>query len=44
MVTHDSFVASYCKRVLIIKDGRLYQKIICIISLIVYFGSMKKSL
>ena len=44
MVTHDSFVASYCKRVLIIKDGRLYQKIICIISLIVYFGTMKKSL
>lgn len=28
MVTHDSFVASYCKRVLIIKDGRLYQEII----------------
>lgn len=28
MVTHDSFVASYCKRVLIIKDGMLYQEII----------------
>lgn len=28
MVTHDSFVASYCKRVLIIKDGSLYQEII----------------
>ena len=28
MVTHDSFVASYCKRVLIIKDGTLYQEII----------------
>lgn len=28
MVTHDAFVASYCKRVLIIKDGRLYQEII----------------
>lgn len=27
MVTHDSFVASYCKRVLIIKDGTLYQEI-----------------
>ncbi len=27
MVTHDSFVASYCKRVLIIKDGQLYQEI-----------------
>lgn len=28
MVTHDSFVASYCKRVLIIKDGTLYQQIV----------------
>lgn len=28
MVTHDSFVASYCRRVLIIKDGKLYQEII----------------
>lgn len=28
MVTHDSFVASYCKRVLIIKDGKLYQEIV----------------
>lgn len=28
MVTHDTHVASYCKRVLIIKDGRLYQEII----------------
>ena len=28
MVTHDAFVASYCKRVLIIKDGRSYQEII----------------
>ena len=28
MVTHDAFVASYCKRVLIIKDGRLYQEIV----------------
>ena len=24
----DSFVASYCKRVLIIKDGQLYQEIV----------------
>lgn len=28
MVTHDSLVASYCKRVLIIKDGQLYQEIV----------------
>lgn len=28
MVTHDSFVASYCQRVLIIKDGKLYQQIV----------------
>lgn len=28
MVTHDSFVASCCKRVLIIKDGQLYQEIV----------------
>lgn len=28
MVTHDAFVASYCKRVLIIKDGKLYQEIV----------------
>ena len=28
MVTYDSFVASYCERVLIIKDGTLYQEII----------------
>ena len=27
MVTHDAYVASYCKRVLIIKDGELYQEI-----------------
>lgn len=29
MVTHDAFVASYCKRVIIIKDGELYQEILC---------------
>lgn len=28
MVTHDAFVASHCQRVLIIKDGRLYQEIV----------------
>lgn len=28
MVTHDAFVASYCQRVLIIKDGKLYQQIV----------------
>lgn len=28
MVTHDSFVASCCKRVVIIKDGALYQEIV----------------
>lgn len=28
MVTHDSYVASCCRRVLIIKDGKLYQEII----------------
>lgn len=27
MVTHDSFVASYCKKVYIIKDGSIYQRI-----------------
>lgn len=28
MVTHDAYVASCCKRVLVIKDGRLYQQIV----------------
>lgn len=28
MVTHDAFVASFCQRVLIIKDGKLYQQIV----------------
>lgn len=28
MVTHDAYVASYCKRVLIIKDGKIYQEIV----------------
>ena len=27
MVTHDSKVASFCKKVYIIKDGMVYQKI-----------------
>ena len=25
MVTHDAFAASYCKRVIFIKDGELYK-------------------
>lgn len=28
MVTHDALVASYCRKVYIIKDGRIYQEII----------------
>jgi putative ABC transport system ATP-binding protein len=28
MVTHDSFTASYSKRVLFIKDGKLFNEII----------------
>ena len=28
MVTHDSFSASFCKRVLFLKDGKIYNKII----------------
>ena len=27
MVTHDSFAASYCKRVIFIKDGMLFNEI-----------------
>lgn len=27
MVTHDSFSASYCKRILFIKDGKIYREI-----------------
>lgn len=27
MVTHDSFSASYCKRILFIKDGKIYKEI-----------------
>jgi putative ABC transport system ATP-binding protein len=27
MVTHDSFAASYCKRVIFIKDGKLFNEI-----------------
>lgn len=27
MVTHDSFSASYCKRILFIKDGKLYKEL-----------------
>lgn len=28
MVTHDSFAASYCKRILFVKDGKVYQELI----------------
>jgi putative ABC transport system ATP-binding protein len=28
MVTHDSFAASYCKRILFIKDGRIFSELI----------------
>ncbi|MEC2256090.1 bacitracin ABC transporter ATP-binding protein, partial [Bacillus cereus] len=27
MVTHDAFAASYCKRVIFIKDGELYKEL-----------------
>lgn len=28
LVTHDAFTASYCKRILFIKDGKLFNEII----------------
>lgn len=28
MVTHDSYVASFCQKVFIIKDGQLYQQLL----------------
>ena len=28
MVTHDAFAASYCQRILFIKDGRLFTEIV----------------
>ena len=28
MVTHDAFAASYCKRVLFIKDGTLFTELV----------------
>lgn len=28
MVTHDAFTASHCKRILFIKDGKLFNEII----------------
>ena len=28
MVTHDSFSASFCKRVLFLKDGKIFNEII----------------
>ena len=27
MVTHDAFAASYCKRILFIKDGKIHARI-----------------
>ncbi len=27
MVTHDSFAASFCDRVILLKDGRLYRQL-----------------
>ena len=29
MVTHDALAASYCHRIIFIKDGRLYNEIRC---------------
>jgi putative ABC transport system ATP-binding protein len=28
MVTHDAFTASYCSRILFIKDGKLFNELI----------------
>jgi putative ABC transport system ATP-binding protein len=28
MVTHDAFAASYCKRVLFIKDGKMFTELV----------------
>ena len=28
MVTHDSFSASFCKRVLFLKDGKIFNEIV----------------
>jgi putative ABC transport system ATP-binding protein len=28
LVTHDAFAASYCKRIIFIKDGRLFTELI----------------
>ena len=28
MVTHDAFTASYCQRILFIKDGKLFNELI----------------
>ena len=28
MVTHDAFTASYCDRILFIKDGRIFNEIV----------------
>ena len=28
MVTHDSFAASFCDRVIVLKDGRIFQEVV----------------
>ena len=28
MVTHDAFTASYCKRILFIKDGKIFNELV----------------
>ena len=28
MVTHDAFTASYCKRILFIKDGKIFTELV----------------
>ena len=28
MVTHDAFAASYCKRILFIKDGKIFNELV----------------
>jgi putative ABC transport system ATP-binding protein len=28
MVTHDAFTASYCKRIIFIKDGKIFNEIV----------------
>ena len=28
MVTHDSYAASFCDRVIVLKDGRIYEELV----------------